>query len=288
MPAAEGGGRGPARERGAREYADRGIVLRSYKLGESDKILRIMTREHGKRSAVARGVRKTGSRFGGRLEPLTCASLLMHRGRNMDTVKQVEILTSFRGIREDLDLFVNGSAMAELVDNIAVEQEPHPELFDLLWLALRLMLEHPERAAFVRAFFEFEVMSASGFELMLSRCAACGGEVGVGQTSFSLHLGGYVCERCRSARGREVGKLIRVSPATAGVLSWMATHELGDWPCEERAEMREALALMDRVLEHWTEREFRSHRVMREMPAEPGRGRPPGGARGDGGAARRQ
>lgn len=280
MPAAEQR-RDPARERGAREYADRGIVLRSYRLGESDKILRIITREHGKRSAVAKGIRKTGSRFGGRLEPLSCARLLMHRGRSMDTIKQVETVTSFRRVREDLELFVNGSAMAELVDNIAVEQQPQPELFDLLFLALRLMLERPERAVFVRTFFEFEAMAAAGFELMLSRCAGCGGEVPGDRGFLSLHLGGYVCERCRSGRGREVGKLITVSPVTAGVLSWMASHELGEWPGEGQVEVREAMALMDRVLEHWTEREFRSHRVMREMPAEPGNRRPGrGGTRG--------
>lgn len=256
-------------------------MLRSYKLGESDKILRIMTREHGKRSAVAKGIRKTGSRFGGRLETLSCVRLLMHRGRNMDTIKQVETETSFRQVREDLDLFVNGSAMAELVDNVAVEHDSHPELFDMLHLGLRLIQEHPDRAPFIRAFFEFEVMAASGFELMLTRCANCGGELPAGQASFSLHLGGCVCESCRTGRGGDVGKLIRVSPATAGVLSWMASHELGDWPDGERAAMREALALMDRVLEHWTEREFKSHRVLREMPAGAGERRPvPGGGRG--------
>jgi DNA repair protein RecO (recombination protein O) len=258
---------GGHRERGAREFSDLGIVLRSHKLGESDKILRILTREHGKRSAVAKGVRKTTSRFGARLEPLTCASLFMHRGRSMDTIKQVEIRTSFREVREDLDLFVSAQAMAELIDKIANEHEPHPELFDLFLTGLELLRDYPRRAAFTRAFFEFKVMSRSGFELMVARCANCSEKLGERDASFSLHLGGIICESCRAGRAPEAGKLVRVGIGTAGMLSWMATHELGEWPAEPpSASMREAGMLMDMVLEHWMEREFRSHRVMKAMP----------------------
>ena len=110
--------------RGRPEFKDEGSVLRTYRLGESDKILRILTRENGKRSAVGKGVRKTSSRFGARVEPLTHARLFLHRGRSMDTVKQAEIINSFQEVRDDLDLFVAGSAMAELVDSITEEGEP--------------------------------------------------------------------------------------------------------------------------------------------------------------------
>ncbi len=277
MAGEDTGRRGGPRERGAREYSDVGIVLRSHKLGESDKILRILTREHGKRSAVAKGVRKTSSRFGARLEPLTCARLFMHRGRNMDTIKQVEIRTSFKEVREDLDLFMCAQAMCELADSITAEDEPHPELFDLLLGALELLVEFPARAALTRALFEFKVMSASGFGLMVAGCAACGGELEEGETWFSLHLGGNICGSCRAWRAADAGKLVRVSAGATGVLSWMSTHELGDWPDgPPGAAAREAGLLMDRVLEHWMEREFRTHRVMRSMPGgtdEDSRGR---------------
>jgi DNA repair protein RecO (recombination protein O) len=261
------GGPGAARERGRREFADLGIVLRTHKLGESDKILRILTREHGKRSAVAKGVRKTSSRFGARLEPLTCSRLLLHRGRGMDTVKQAEIQTSFQEVRADLDLFVNAAAMCELVDAIAEEHEPHSELFDLLLKGLELLKSHPQRARFTRAFFEMRVLAAGGFAPMLDSCANCGAPLGDGEQLFSLHRGGFVCEGCLVKRQAEVGKLVRVSAGTAGMLSWMSGHQLGEWPDEPPgAELGEAEMLMDRILEHWTERRFRSHQVMKEMP----------------------
>lgn len=263
-----GGGRGRSRP----VYSDRGIVLRSYKLGESDKILRVLTRQHGKRSAVAKGVRKTTSRFGARLEPLTCARLLMHRGRSMDTISQVEIETSFHEVREDLDLFVHASAMAELVDCITEEHDPHPELFDIMLNGLGLLKENPERAPFVLAFFEYRVLAVEGFELQTTACAGCGGATGEGEVSFSLNLGGLVCDACRGEGRRNAGKLIRVGGGTARLLSWMSANELGDWPAgarDPRAE-GEIRFLMDRVLEHWMEKEFKSHRVMKVMPGGSG------------------
>jgi DNA repair protein RecO (recombination protein O) len=256
--------------RGRPEYKDEGIVLRTYKLGESDKILRILTREHGKVSAVAKGVRKTSSRLGARVEPLTRARLFLHRGRTLDTVKQVEILTSFQEVREDLGLFVKASSMAELADSIAADYEANPRLFDLLLLGLQLLKEYPGRAEFALAFYEFKVMGSEGFELMVGGCANCGGDLGE-DISFSLRLGGFICGECTSGRFVDTGKLIRVSPGCAGLLSWMAAHRLGEWPGEplEDATIESGL-LMGKVLEHWMEREFRSHRVARAMPGAAG------------------
>jgi DNA repair protein RecO (recombination protein O) len=276
-PAGSGGQPTGRSRRAGPEYKDEGIVLRTYKLGESDKILRVLTREHGKVSAVAKGVRKTSSRFGARVEPLTRARLFLHRGRTLDTVKQVEILTSFQELRDDLDLFVKASSMGELADSITAEYEPNPRLFDLLLLGLQLLREYPARAAFASAFFEFKVMGAEGFELMVGGCANCAGPLGE-DVSFSLRLGGFICGDCRSARFVDTGKLIRVSPGCADLLAWMGPHRLGEWPGEVyQGASSEAGMLMGKVLEHWMEREFRSHRVARAMPGPAGNSSPSGG-----------
>lgn len=248
------------------DYHDEGIVLRTYRLGESDKILRLLTREHGKRSAVGKGVRKTTSRFGARLEPLTRAKLHLHRGRSMDVVRQAEIVTSFQELRDDLDLFVTASSMAELADTLAAEHQPDPGLYDLVLLGLQLLKDRPAAAPFTAAFFGFKVMSHAGFELMVSRCAGCGAPP-EGAARFSLPLGGLVCSSCRSGAAAGQGRLIRVGDGCALVLAWMSEHGLGEWPPEiDEPVAGEAGALMGKVLEHWMEREFRSHRVRRELP----------------------
>jgi DNA repair protein RecO (recombination protein O) len=184
----------------------------------------------------------------------------------MDTVKQAQILTSFHEVREDLDLFVTASSIAELVDSISEESEPNERLFDLLLLGLQLLKEYPGRAALTLAVFQFKVMADAGLELMVTGCAACGGEV-TDDAWFSLGLGGLVCPQCRSARSAGSGKVIRISPAAAGRLRWMSSHRLGEWPpSTDETDDAEVRALMSKVLEHWMEREFKSHRVARAIP----------------------
>jgi len=275
VPAGPDAGAKAAGRRPSPDYTDTGIVLRSHKLGEADKIIRVLTREHGKRSAVAKGLRRTTSRFGARLEPLSCVRMLAHRGRSMDTIRQVETADSFHEVREDLELFVCASAMAELADGVTQEQEPHPELFDLLLCGLRLLRAEPSRSAFVLASYEFHVMAAAGFELRVEACAGCGGRPGPGSAAFSLDLGGLACERCRRDREGGAGRLVRISPEAARCLEWMAGSELGGLPPggpPARPVQAELRLLMDRVLEHWMEREFRTHRVMRRI--SPGRKAP--------------
>src|SRR5439155_447673 len=87
-------------------YKEQGIVLRSMKLGEADKIVSILTQGSGKVRGVAKGIRKTTSRFGGRLEPFTHVNLMLYRGRGaLDTITQAEIIAPHRNIRDDLSLF---------------------------------------------------------------------------------------------------------------------------------------------------------------------------------------
>lgn len=254
------------RHREQREISDLGIVLRRFKLGESDMIVRVLTREHGKRSVVAKGVRRTTSRIGARVEPLTCARFLLHRGRNMDTIKQVEIERSFQVLRDDLELFAYGQAMAELVDSITEEHGPRQELFRLLHSALLGLEEEPLRARFTKAFFQSRVMETSGLGLRVGDCVSCNRKLEGYAGVFSLGLGGLMCEECRREGRIHGGRTIRISSGAARMLLWMTTHDLGEWPDLALAPATgEVSSLMDSVMEHWVEREFRSHKVMKEL-----------------------
>ena len=113
-------------------YRDTGVVLRTYKLGEADRIVVLMTAEHGKVRAVAKGVRKTKSRFGGRLEPLSHVSLLLYEGRELDMVTQAESIDHFRALRDDLGRLTRGIALLEAVDQLAQEREPNLRLYQML------------------------------------------------------------------------------------------------------------------------------------------------------------
>ena len=99
-------------------YRDEAIVLRTYKLGEADRIVVLFTKARGKVRAVAKGVRKTKSRFGARLEPTSHVALQLYEGRELDTITQAETLDHFRPIRDDLDRLGRASSMLEAVDQI--------------------------------------------------------------------------------------------------------------------------------------------------------------------------
>ena len=118
-------------------YREQGVVLRTWKL-EADRIVCCSPRE-GKVRAVAKGVRKTKSRFGGRLEPFSHVDLSLYRGRELDIVTQAEVITPFRALREDYDRVVAGVAMLEAVDQVAQEREAAVRLYLLLVRALQAL-----------------------------------------------------------------------------------------------------------------------------------------------------
>src|SRR5712691_2310262 len=121
-------------------YKEQGVVLRSVKLGEADKIVTIMTQGSGKVRAVAKGIRKTTSRFGARLEPFTHVSLMLYRGRGqLDTITQAEIISPHTALRDDLALFAAGETMLEAVDRVAEEHERNVRLGVLLLAGLRAL-----------------------------------------------------------------------------------------------------------------------------------------------------
>ena len=128
------------RSRAVPLYHDRGVVLRTYKLGEADRIVSILTRGHGKVRAVAKGVRKTKSRFGGRLEPASHVDLLLYEGRGeLDIVSQAETIDHFRPLRDDLDRLARAVSMLEAADQLALEREANARLYEMLVGALRTL-----------------------------------------------------------------------------------------------------------------------------------------------------
>jgi DNA repair protein RecO (recombination protein O) len=175
-------------------YRDQGIVLRTYKLGEADRILHLLTQGRGKVRAVAKGVRRPGSRFGGRLEPFSHVDLQLYEGRNLDIVTQAELITSFAPVRADYALSACGSAMVEAADRVAQEDERANRLFLLLLDGLRTLDRQPGNPASVLDGYLFRLVSVAGYHPYLDACAACG-DPGRHEV-FSIAAGGTLCTAC--------------------------------------------------------------------------------------------
>ncbi len=177
-------------------FRDEGVVLRTIKLGEADRIITFVTPEHGKVRAVAKGIRKPKSKLAGRLEPLTYVSMLCWRGRELDIVSQVEVLDHYRAIREDIDRMPAAFTMLEAVDLVAVERQPMPRLFKSLTGALRTLAEGP--APVLLGAFLFRLLALEGFGPITEACAAC--DEAVPLVAYDEHAGGFLCRSCRSGQ----------------------------------------------------------------------------------------
>ena len=173
-------------------YKDEGVVLKTIKLGEADRIVTIFTRQNGKVRAVAKGVRKTKSRFGGRLEPFTRVQLLIYRGRSLDTITGADIVDPFHEVRKDLVRLTSASALVELVDKITPERERAFSTYALLVAGLRALAD--AKGETVVPAFLVKLLSISGYHPELKACAGCGNTTMLG--GFSPALGGAVCRNC--------------------------------------------------------------------------------------------
>jgi DNA repair protein RecO (recombination protein O) len=179
-------------------YRDSGVVLRTIRLGEADRIVTLLTMEHGKVRAVAKGVRKVKSRIGARLEPLTHVDVLCWRGRNLDVVSQVEVVDVFREIRGDLGRLSAAMTMIEIADQATVDHQGAPELYTLLVGALRTL--ETTGSPVILAAFCLRLLSIEGVGITSEACAACGSSGPL--VAFEAGEGGFLCGDCR--RGRAV------------------------------------------------------------------------------------
>jgi DNA repair protein RecO (recombination protein O) len=186
-------------------YRDEGVVLRVQKLGEADRIITLLTRRAGRIRAVAKGVRRTRSKFGSRLEPFSHVSLQLAEGRSLDVVTEAVSLDAFGGrLSGDYARYTVGTAMLEAAERLtAEERDPSLQLYLLLVSALRALAEPPVDGVADRAptllldAFLLRALGFSGYALALGDCAKCGSAGPHG--AFSVPAGGSVCLACRPA-----------------------------------------------------------------------------------------
>ena len=155
-------------------YREQAIVLRTWKLGETDRILSLLTAGRGKVRAVAKGVRRPGSRFGGRLEPYSTVDLQLYEGRSLDGVNQAELVSAHDAVRNDFARSACASVMVEVVDAVAQEGQRDPRLYLLLQSALDALEAGPPRPETFLDAFLLRVAASEGFPVRAATCVACG------------------------------------------------------------------------------------------------------------------
>ncbi|MFN8076129.1 MAG: DNA repair protein RecO [Kineosporiaceae bacterium] len=237
-------------------YRDEGVVLRTQKLGEADRIVTLLTRDHGRIRAVGKGVRRTKSRIGARLEPFMHVDVQVYEGRSLGVISQVETVAAYaQGIVADYGRYTAGTAMLETAERLTeTEDDPALQQFLLLAAALRSLAagEHP--ATLTLDAYLLRALAVAGWAPSFTDCARCGADGP--HRAFAIAAGGSVCPSCRP-------------PGCAAVnlstLELLAALLSGDWPCAEASEeprRREASGLVAAYLQWHLERQVRSLRMV--------------------------
>ncbi|QUH01081.1 DNA repair protein RecO [Saccharopolyspora erythraea] len=261
-------------------YRDSAVVLRVQKLGEADRIITLLTRRYGKVRAVAKGVRRTTSRFGARVEPFCHIDVQLYTGRTLDVITQVQTLDAFGAhIVDDYQRYTSACAVLETVDRLAAEEgEPVLRLYLLATGALRALAGRERDSSLVLDAFLLRAMSFAGWAPALDECARCNARGP--HAAFNVAAGGAVCAECRPAGS------VRPSAATLPLLEALL-H--GDWAVAEAATTpvrREGSGLIAAHLQWHMERQLRSlplversewkvPEIIRERAAELGATRDP-------------
>ncbi|GLW87619.1 DNA repair protein RecO [Actinokineospora globicatena] len=244
-------------------YRDTGVVLRVQKLGEADRIITLITQKHGKVRAVAKGVRRTTSRLGARVEPFAHVDVQFYTGRTLDVITQVQTIDAFgAGIVGDYQRYTAACAVLETADRMSAEEgEPVLRLYLLVAGALRALADGERDASLVLDAFLLRAMAFAGWSPAITECARCG-DPGP-HRAFSVHAGGSVCPRCKPPGSASPPiEVLRLLDALANG-RWDSADASGE------STRREASGLVAALLQWHLERQLRSLPLVERRPFQP-------------------
>jgi DNA repair protein RecO (recombination protein O) len=244
------------RAQGIGLYRAQGIVLRSIRLGESDRIITFFTQGHGRLRGVAKGARKSKSRFGGRLDAFTHVDLQLYRGRSdLDIVTQADILGRPRRIRADYAAFCAAAAMADAVDRTTPERERNVSAFLLLKSALQALEDGATDPPLLAYAFLAKLTSMAGLHPTLRACVDCASDTVV---AFSHGRGGAVCGSCVERADPKVDDQLLTSWALLLEQEWNHLRTI-DMPVAAQRELGNMLLTF---VQWHTETRFRAFAVL--------------------------
>jgi DNA repair protein RecO (recombination protein O) len=240
-------------------YRDEAIVLRTQKLGEADRIITLLTREHGRVRGVAKGVRRTKSKFGARLEPGSHIDIQLYTGRTFDTVTQVESIENYgEAITDDYSRWTIAGAILEAAERFTShEHEPALQEFKLVTGAMKALADNKYDPSMILDAYLLRSLAVGGYAPSLSNCSKC--DAPGPHRYFSLVGGGSVCADCRPSASATP------APETLKLMSDLIS---GNWESAMESELRnrrEANGLIAAYLQWHLERGLRSLQLVERI-----------------------
>ena len=251
-------------------YQADAVVLRRLDFGEADRILTLLTREHGKLAAIAKGARRPKARTASSLDLFTRSRMMLARGRNLDVVAQVERHGDVRHIAGDLQRTACACLIAEVVDKVLEERHPMDDVFQLVVSSLERLNEPGRLPRADTAWFLMRILDLLGYQPQLYTCTGCGDRLPEAASWFSPLLGGILCPRCGSHA--QAG-----SPVSVNGLKVLRVMAAGNSELFDRLRLSGEILLevedvVESQLEYHLDRRVKSIEFLRSLRSSPADG----------------
>lgn len=200
------------------------INLKSYNISEADKIIVMYSKEKGLMKGVAKGIKKTTSKLGGRMDMLVANKLMLNKGKSLDTICQAEALNTFFNLRSDMDKLFYAMYCSEIVSNFGIENDPNSEeIYNLFYNALDKISQARTKEEIMLSVlrFQLKIMYITGYSIELNDCVKCQKEPNSEEIYFSIEQGGILCKDCAT----DICKKVKIPKKIKEFLNTMLTED---------------------------------------------------------------
>ncbi len=200
------------------------INLKSYSISEADKIIVMYSKEKGLIKGVAKGIKKTTSKLGGRMDLLVANKMMLNKGKNLDTICQAEALNTFFNLRSDIDKLFYAMYCCEIVTNFGTENDPNSEeIYNLFYTFLEQISNAKTKEQIMLSVlrFQLKIMEITGYSLELNECVKCLKEPNGEEIYFSIEQGGILCKEC----AQDICKKVKIPHKIVEFLNTLLNEE---------------------------------------------------------------
>lgn len=244
------------------------INLKSYNISEADKIIVMYSKEKGLIKGVAKGIKKTTSKLGGRMDMLVANRLMLNKGKSLDTICQAEALNTFFSLRNDMNKLFYAMYCSEIVANFGIENDPNSvEIYNLFYTFLEKIstAKSKEEAMLCVLRFQLKIMDITGYSLELNDCVKCMKEPNSEEIYFSIEQGGILCQEC----AMDICKKIKIHHKIKEFLNTMLkedfnTHTKYDDLATEKI-CDTCINLMKNYIEYYSPKRFKTTQMLESI-----------------------
>lgn len=246
------------------QFTTNAINLKSYSISEADKIILMYSKEKGLIKGIAKGIKKTNSKLGGRMDLLVANKMMLNKGRNLDTICQAEALNTFFNLRSDINKLFYAMYCCEIVTNFGTENDPNSEeIYNLFYTFLDNIscAKTKEQVMLSVLRFQLKIMNITGYSLELSECVKCHKTIGE-EFYFSIEQGGILCGHC----ALDINKKVKIHNKIRGFLNTLLNEEFNshtrydDLATEKVCDI--CINLLKSYIEYYSPKRFKTTRII--------------------------